>query len=273
MEASEMDLKRVLKNFNLLNLILLAAVVLFAYEFLFPEWNAQTDFVLPPAKKAVEEKGRSEAAKPQSLSPLEYVVIAEQNLFHPDRIIPPEKKAEVVLPKPEFILYGTLISPEVSLAYMEDKKAPVTTPGRGQRQSTLKKGESLSGFTLKEIMADKVVMARGEETMTVSLEDPKTPKTRHTPETAYKTPVPGIPGMPAAPVTQITGPGPTPTTIPMPSGPGAVPSPGMKMPTMPASPGIGASPQPMTPGGISPTTPGSPAFPARRLRTMQPPKP
>ena len=111
---------------------------------------------------------------------MDYVVVADENLFHPERRIPPEKKAEAVLPKPEFVLFGTLIAPNLSIAYMEDKKAPVTTPGRGNRQTTLKKGELLSGFTLKEIMKDKVVMARGEETIQVSLENPGSPKKRET---------------------------------------------------------------------------------------------
>ena len=134
----------------------------------------------PPSSRRQAEKNPFESLKTQTLSPQEYRVIADQNLFHPDRIIPPEKKPESVLPKPEFILFGTLITPDLRMAYLEDKKAPVTTPGRGQRQTALKIGESLSGFRLKEVMTDKVVMTRGEETIQVLLQEPGSSKARET---------------------------------------------------------------------------------------------
>jgi hypothetical protein len=73
------------------------------------------------------------------------------------------------LPKPEFVLYGTLITDDLRLAYMEDLKAPRNSPGRGKRQTALKKGDTLSGFTLKEIEADRIIMARGEESLTVKV--------------------------------------------------------------------------------------------------------
>ena len=135
---------------------------------------------LPRIIKKNAEKDPLESLKTQTLSPQEYRVIADQNLFHPDRIIPPEKKPESVFPKPEFVLFGTLITPDLKMAYMEDKKAPVSTPGRGQRQTALKIGESLSGFNLKEVMADKVVMTRGEETIQVLLQEPGSSKSRET---------------------------------------------------------------------------------------------
>jgi hypothetical protein len=73
---------------------------------------------------------------------------------------------------------GTIITPELKMAFMEDNKAPVTTPGRGKRQSALRVGESLSGFTLKKVEANRVVLTRNEEIMTVMLDDSKSPKTR-----------------------------------------------------------------------------------------------
>jgi len=76
------------------------------------------------------------------------------------------------------VLYGTLLSGDMNIAYMEDKKSPQSTPGRGKRQTPLKPGESMSGFTLRKIDADKVVMARGDETIIVLLDDPQKPKAR-----------------------------------------------------------------------------------------------
>jgi hypothetical protein len=106
-------------------------------------------------------------------SPSNFLIISDENLFHPDRKIPPEKKIEEAkpLPMPDFILYGTLITDNTGIAYLEDLKDPRNTPGRGKRQISLKIGDSLSGFILKEIYTDKVIMIRGEEKATVSISD------------------------------------------------------------------------------------------------------
>jgi len=57
----------------------------------------------------------------------DYAVIPEKNLFHPDRIIPVEKK-EVTIPRPEFVLYGTLIVDDVRIAISATKKRRVLHP-------------------------------------------------------------------------------------------------------------------------------------------------
>jgi hypothetical protein len=64
------------------------------------------------------------------------------------------------------------------VAYMEDKKSPRTTPGRGKRQTALKKGDTLSGYTLKEIDPEQVTMVRGEDTLIVKVIDPNVKKDR-----------------------------------------------------------------------------------------------
>ncbi len=242
-EASKVGLMRVLKNINLLNCILITVSIIFLYGFLFPRLDTDVTFVVPPIIKKPVEKNPFESLKTQTLSPQEYRVIADQNLFHPDRIIPPEKKPESVLPKPEFILFGTLITPDLRMAYLEDKKAPVTTPGRGQRQTALKIGESLSGFRLKEVMTDKVVMTRGEETIQVLLQEPGSSKARETTSgPGPRTPVPAA-GMPA----------PSP----------AFPQPGMTTPT--------PTPTFPQPSGIAPAAPGQRPIPAGRMRGLPSP--
>jgi hypothetical protein len=242
-EASKVGLTRVLKNINLLNCILITVSIIFTYGFLFPRMETDVTFVSPRIIKKTAEKDPMESLKTQTLSPQEYRVIADQNLFHPDRIIPPEKKPESVLPKPEFILFGTLITPDLKMAYLEDKKAPVSTPGRGQRQTALKIGESLSGFSLKEIMADKVVMTRGEETIQVLLQEPGSSKARET----------------------TSGPGPRPPgpASGIPASSPSFPQPGMTRPTPnPAFP---------QPSGIAPAAPGQRPIPAGRMRGLPSP--
>jgi hypothetical protein len=184
-----------------------------------PLFETDTRYPLPVVTAKNPDKENPESSKMPALSPQDYVDIADQNLFHPDRKIPPEKKEQPPLPMPDFVLYGTLITPELSLAYLEDKKAPVSTPGRGARQTALKKGESLSGFVLKEVLADRVVMARGEDTLAVQLTDPKSPKTREVAAPAKAQPAtPGAPSArPGAPAAPTPGRVETPAALPRPS--------------------------------------------------------
>lgn len=170
-------LKVLLRNINLLNIILILIALLIANYVIFPLVNIKVKFNPVIPKNAHETKEELPSEVPLQ-SPSDYIVIAEHNLFHPQRIIPPEKKEEQPLPKPEFVLYGTLISDEISIAYMEEKKSPRSTPGRGKRQTVLKKGDTLSGYTLKEIDKEHVVMAKGEESLIVKVIDPNVKKDR-----------------------------------------------------------------------------------------------
>ena len=166
-----MQIKRLIRNINMLNVALLTGALFFAFYFFFPALDITAGFTLPAVKKSVTEKEET-GTEIRIPSVTEYVKISEENLFHPERKIPVEKKADQQqqpLPKPEFVLYGTLITDDLRLAYMEDLKAPRNSPGRGKRQTALKKGDTLSGFTVKEIEADRIVMARGEESIDVKV--------------------------------------------------------------------------------------------------------
>lgn len=144
-------------------------------------------YTLPAVENSADNKAEA-APEIQSLSFEEYMVIAGKNTFHPDRIVPVEKvekkdeKTAPPLPKPEIVLYGTLISDKLSLAYIEDKNAPVTTPGRGKRVRVAKKGEDIGGFILKEIKADSIYLVRGEEKMTVNLTSPSKKRESFSPQ-------------------------------------------------------------------------------------------
>lgn len=173
-----MRFNTVIKNFNLLNLMLLAIICVFAGYVLSPMLKVDTRITLLPAKKTTGEEKANKTSENKIPSPLDFNVIAENNLFHPERIIPIDKKAEAPLPKPDFILYGTLITDDLRIAYIEDLKAPRSTPGRGKRVTSLKKDAMMSGFTLKEVETDKVVMARGEESVIVKMNDPAHAKKR-----------------------------------------------------------------------------------------------
>jgi hypothetical protein len=166
-----LQLRPVLKNINLLNILLLAIVVVFAFRVFMPALYQDIRYLLPPAKKNVEAEEKP-LLQQKSPSLSDYMIISEENPFHPERKIPIEKKVEQPLPKPEFVLYGTLIADDLKMAYIEDLKAPRSTSGRGKRQVALKQGDSLSGFALKKIEAGKVVMVRGDDSIIVPIIDP-----------------------------------------------------------------------------------------------------
>ncbi|MGB9715547.1 MAG: hypothetical protein ACPL1G_03975 [Thermodesulfovibrionales bacterium] len=170
-------LKVLLRNINLLNIILLVIALLIANYVILPLVNIKVKLNTITPKNIQETKEEIPSESPAQ-SPSDYMMIAEHNLFHPQRIIPPEKKEEQPLPKPEFVLYGTLISDDISIAYMEDKKSPRSTPGRGKRQTALKIGDSMSGYILKEIDQEHVLMVKGEESLIVKVIDPAMKKDR-----------------------------------------------------------------------------------------------
>lgn len=170
-------MKSLVRNINIGNILLAAAVALFVFSDVSPFFTIRANSALPSAKKQ-EQETVGEAQEIQIQSPAEFMSVAEQNLFHPERKIPVEKKAEQLLPKPDFVLYGTMITDGLSLAYVEDLKAPRSSPGRGKRQIALRKGDALSGFILKEIESSHIVLVRGEEKVMVSLSDPSHLKER-----------------------------------------------------------------------------------------------
>ncbi|MCG2721650.1 MAG: hypothetical protein L6290_06515 [Thermodesulfovibrionales bacterium] len=170
-------MKMLIQNITVLNMLLILGIIFFALQSLLPHLSIQVRYAVPSAGKSLtgEQERSAEISVP---APTEYGLVAERNLFHPERHIPVEKKAEQPLPKPEFVLYGTMITDGLSLAYVEDLKAPRSSPGRGKRQTSLKKGDRISGFTLKEIHSDNIVLMRGDEKLVVSIQDSSHPKAR-----------------------------------------------------------------------------------------------
>ncbi len=136
--------------------------------------------------------------------------------------IPLEKKGDLAVPRPEVILYGTLITDDMSLAYVEDKKAPRTTPGRGKRQIALKKGETLSGYVLKVVEKDRIELVKGDDRIVVFLSDRNKARSD---ETTHSVSPPGRPQPAVAPMSQPTAP---PRTMP------GSPAPTRTMPGSPA---------------------------------------
>jgi type II secretory pathway component PulC len=182
-------IKQLLRNINIINTLLVVTIIYFFTYYFSPTLNMQIKFTPPEPDDIIEvdEYTIEELSLPSNV---DYTIISEENLFHPERKIPVEKKVEQPLPKPEFVLYGTLVSENISIAYLEDLKAPRNTPGRGKRIIPLRKGQTLSGFKLEEIETDRIVMTRGEEKIIVPINDPSRPKERQTVTTTQTPPPP-----------------------------------------------------------------------------------
>jgi hypothetical protein len=190
-----MTMDYLLRSINLLNILLVAAAVAAAHYIVSPNIDKEMNFPPPVAKAAPAVDQKQKAGSEPAVPPIDFMVIAEQNLFHPERKIPAENpQAQPPPPKPELVLYGTLINDNTRLAYVDDLKAPVTTPGRGKRLRVLRIGDLVGDFTLKEIHPDRIVLARGNEVMTVDLAElkgkrqnpapPSAPATAPKPETS-----------------------------------------------------------------------------------------
>jgi len=138
-------------------------------------------FLLADIKADVSAKDIKDLAvkKEESITPdnvpasLDYVAVAEKNLFHPERRMPADKNAEKVVVRPEIIYYGSIISNEKRIAYIEDKKNPYSTPGRGKRQMPLAQGAMIGGYKLTEVNTESLVLVRGDDKMVVNLRDQK----------------------------------------------------------------------------------------------------
>ncbi|MBF0539498.1 MAG: hypothetical protein HQL03_14730 [Nitrospirae bacterium] len=149
-----------------------------------------------------------------------YMLITDKNLFHQDRkLVLPPKTPEVAIPPPDFTVYGILMYPNATTVYVEDKKNPYSTPGRGTRQRRLHQGDTISGYTLQTITPEYVEFVSGEKTLRYMVVDHSKNKPRAgiPPATPKGAPPQGNPP-PGAPPGMVTPPGMPP--IPMPPMPG-----------------------------------------------------
>lgn len=175
------------KNLSILNILLSITILIILNYLLVPSFKINIEPPVPSNKKSVPVEENNLFQAKEFPSPVEYNIIPDENLFHPERKIPVTKPVEKPLPKPELILYGTLITSDTRVAYVEDKKEPLNTPGRGKRQIPLKIGDVVSGFVVKEISHDRIVMYRGNEKLVVTIYESKGHKHKETQDTGQPT--------------------------------------------------------------------------------------
>ncbi len=102
-----------------------------------------------------------------------FQVISQMDLFRPSRkppVFKVEKKVKEIQKKNIPKLFGTIILGNIKSAILEDPESKTT--------KSYKLNESVSGFTVVEILEDKVVLLSGSEKVEVRLRDEKGIKTK-----------------------------------------------------------------------------------------------
>jgi hypothetical protein len=253
--------RSLLRSINVLNLLLLTASIGFFLYFLNPLLGTPMSVKIPPSKEM--STGLPVMTGETRRPPIaDYALIGEQNLFHPDRMIPEGKegkKAPASVPRPEFVLHGTMITSELKIAYMEDKKAAPKTPGRSAPYIVAKEGDNVSGYTIKHITENMIMLANGEEQMTLYLDELKVRKGEITGPTKAPSPATtatqqGAPRPPMPQQAQRMPPVPSAPSSP-PRGPGFQPGSPMTQPGQPRQPAMQYFPAaPVRPGPSTPAT-------------------
>lgn len=157
---------RLLRQVNILNILLFVLIIAFTlYGYRAYRKSNRGVNIETGQTQHTPEQPLSIATKHKLASKGDYILITEKNLFHPDRKFvkqeaPKAQAAEV--PPPEIVVYGTLVTDAMRAAYVVDKKDAFTTPGRGARQRTVHVGDTLAGYTVKNIIPDQVELASGE---------------------------------------------------------------------------------------------------------------
>jgi hypothetical protein len=180
MEGIRGIIRYLIRSISVLNLSILACALLVVWHGLLPLLHVS--FVYKPRQAKEATAATAEAQGLIKAPPLsDFLVIADQNLFNKERKMPSDKTAEKALPRPEIVLYGTLRMENMLVAFIEDKRSPKTTPSRGKQQAVVRQGDMIGGFIVKQIGPDRIVLSRGEDLMTVYLDDEQkrsgTPKT------------------------------------------------------------------------------------------------
>lgn len=158
------------------------------------------------------------------------------------------------------------------------KPPPAVSSSEGEEHARLEVGDVLDGYEVAEILPDKLIFTKGEETVEKLLHDPE--KKRLAPPPRPAGPAPGTPrppqaaGVPGSPggiqSTTIGGPA-VPTSAPAtPGRPGQPGQPGLSTPSVPGAPP--AITRPSMPAG-SPAAKGSQPSPVRRMVISRQPAP
>ena len=225
-----------LRRFVLVVDILLVAAIGFLAVHLYRAWTAPSGAApaAPTTAAVTEPAARGPAPTPARPPFTSYAVVAERNLFNPNRTeaVPEPPKPTTTAtgpptqPTPNPRLYGVVILPDgKARAYLEDVQA--------RRVFAYSVGDTIAESRVQEIRADRVIMRRGNEVIEILLRDPSKPKPAETTPAAGR--APGQPAQPGRPG----------VTPPTPAAPQPAPGAAATPPRLPRSPAVtqpGATP-------------------------------
>ena len=224
-------------------------------------WTHPLEF---PPEKGTEKKGEKKPEAPSMVrepkdttSIKSYILIAEKNIFHPERKEFPVSQVEIKKPvvRPQVILYGITITGDYQAATLANPGRPLK---KGERElMTVKVGDQVGEYKLAKILSDRIAMEAEGDSFEVLLYDPRMPKRRMDVKTEAKPAT--ITSTQPVPAPRTAGPPPptAPTGGPVPASPPT--SIGASKPTVPGE-------QVATPPPTSPVIPTSPPADIRRGR-------
>lgn len=165
-----------LKNINVLNIALavLAGVSFFIWVYPLLHTNIRIEIPKGLEDVAGSDEEASNVSKPSPMA-VDYAIVTDKNLFHPERRYASSNiaKEDQPIERPDILYFGSVITSEKKIAYIEDKKNPYSTPGRGKRQTHLAEGAIIGGYTLKEVNPENIVLVRGDDKFVINLRDEK----------------------------------------------------------------------------------------------------
>ena len=108
------------------------------------------------------------------------ILVAEKNIFHPERkefpILMADQQGKKPIGRPQIILYGVTISGDYQAAAIASPSSP---PKKRERELiTLKVGDQVGEYKLAKILPDRITMEAPEDTFEVLLYDSRFPKKR-----------------------------------------------------------------------------------------------
>jgi len=163
-----------LRNYFLINLVLILVLSFLGFK-LYQTYRATAGIPLSSEIKQKIEKDVTKRRAPVIDEAL-YNVITQKDLFRPSRSAPEqkaEKTAEKTGPKNPPKLFGTII--------LENEKTAILQNSESKATKIYKLNELISGYTIAEILEDKVVLVKDGENFEVKLREDKgikTPKKR-----------------------------------------------------------------------------------------------
>ena len=169
------------KKYLVLNILLCLVILVFAidsYEIWHEQAELLTDTGIAHWKSEIKDENPPTASTKEPVSAQSYNLIAEKNIFSPERkdfpIPPAPAESQKPIVRPSVVLYGVAIGENRQYAVVVN---PGRTLRKGERETLhLTVGEKIGEYRLAKILPDRITMEGNGDTFEVLLYDSKNPK-------------------------------------------------------------------------------------------------